>query len=690
VNYIQQLLRHVNPYTGVALKDEPSILFVEMINEPTHHSADVAGSVAYINALSDAVRSTGSKAITFHNVSQDFAIAAAISKSTVEGVSFGWYPTGLNSGHELRGNYLRTADSYDKMLDPRIARLPRIVYEFDSPDLRTGYMYPAMIRTMRAVGTQFVAMFAYDMLATASRNLGWQTHYLNLVYTPRKAMSAVIAAEAMRRLPRGQPFGAYPRNTKFGDFRVSYEENLSELVSSDAFLNAGTTRTAPPRPERLTRVAGYRSSPVVTYGGEGVYFLDRIRAGVWRLEVYPDAVPVRDPFELQSPDKIVTRAISRAWPMRIALPDLGGAFTVQTIARGLPVRQAVGGSFTITPGVYLLSRRGQVDRKSLPASVGALRMDEYHAPPRDTLPPAVVPSAAAEFLSGTTIEIEARVVDTVPPDSVVLSLRRADRGYFRRYPMQSSGAYDYRASVPADSIGVGPFKYAITVVSGRSATTFPEGAHKRPWEWNYSGRDFWHGAVVDPATPVRLFTARDDVGRLAFSRIGDGWREGVFRVLTSPANGEPVFHLELPRVGGRGPDNYTASLVVADRIAARGASVRQARSVRIRLRGFGGDADSVHLTLVERDGSSWSAAVSPDSSWSERSIPLADLKPARSVMLPEAFPGEFHYWVGAPAGRGGSGDSIRLEEVERLQFSLRPGGVAVPRVEIEWVMMAFE
>ena len=46
VNYIQQLLRHVNPYTGVALKDEPSILFVEMINEPTHHSADVAGSVA--------------------------------------------------------------------------------------------------------------------------------------------------------------------------------------------------------------------------------------------------------------------------------------------------------------------------------------------------------------------------------------------------------------------------------------------------------------------------------------------------------------------------------------------------------------------------------------------------------------------------------------------------------------------
>src|SRR6202022_2674779 len=109
VNYIQQLLRHVNPYTGIALKDEPSILFVEMINEPTHHSDDVAGSVAYINALANAVRSTGSKAILCHNVSQDFGIADAIAKSSVQGVTFGWYPTGLNSAHELRGNYSRTA-----------------------------------------------------------------------------------------------------------------------------------------------------------------------------------------------------------------------------------------------------------------------------------------------------------------------------------------------------------------------------------------------------------------------------------------------------------------------------------------------------------------------------------------------------------------------------------------------------
>jgi hypothetical protein len=129
-------------------------------------------------------------------------VGEAIRRSSVPGVSFGWYPTGLNTGHELEGNYLRGVDAFPDMLRKEFARLPRIVYEFDAPDLHTGTMYPAMARTFREVGAQFAAMFAYDMLRTASRNLGWQTHYLNLVYTPRKAMTPIIAAEAMPRLPR--------------------------------------------------------------------------------------------------------------------------------------------------------------------------------------------------------------------------------------------------------------------------------------------------------------------------------------------------------------------------------------------------------------------------------------------------------------------------------------------------------
>ena len=697
VNYVKQLLNHVNPYTKVAYRDEPSILFVEMINEPEHHSRDVPGSIRYINALHDAVRATGSKQITFHNLSQDFAIGTAIRQSKVEGITFGWYPTGLNSGNELRGNYLRSVDDYPAMRTPELARYPRVVYEFDSADLRTGYMFPAMTRAFRAGGVQLAAMFSYDMLRTASRNLGWQTHYLSLAYTPRKAMSAVVAAEAMRRLPRGQSYGPYPQNTKFGDFRVSYEENLGELAAADAFIHAGTTRTAPPQPARLTRVAGYGSSPVVEYAGEGVYFLDRVRPGVWRLEVYPDAVPVRDPFVMPNPTKIVTRAVYRSHPMRVTLPDLGATFGVQPIAAGtMGAARAEGGRFTVSPGVYVLSASGSVDRASLPPALagGRLRFDEFHAPAPDTVPLAVEPLAPAEHRRDRPLEIAARVVDATPPDSVTLWLRPAG-SWWRRFWMRPAGPYEYRASIPADSLPDGSYDYVIAVGRGGENITFPEGQRQRPWEWDFSGQRFWKLLVVPPRTPLRIFTAAEDVSRLAYTRIGDAGRQGLFRVVPSAVTGEPAFHLELPIVNGAGADDYTASLVVAERIATRGDALAGARGVRLRGRGLG-PRQTLHVTLMEKDGTSWSAAVPLDSAWAERTVPLADFRPARGVHLPLGFPGRWNYWVPPAAGRGGPGDAPRLAEVERLQLSLRAeSGTPAPArgqygVELESATIVFE
>ncbi|GAC1516946.1 MAG: hypothetical protein NVS1B4_15290 [Gemmatimonadaceae bacterium] len=693
-NYLRQLLEHVNPYTRTKLKDEPAILFVELINEPTHHSRDVEGSVRYINTLVDAIRSTGCTKLLFHNVSQDFGIAESIRRSKVQGATFGWYPTGLNSGHELEGNYLRTVDSYERMLDPALADRPRIVYEFDSPDLRTGYMYPAIARAFRSVGTQFAAMFAYDMLATASRNLGWQTHYLNLAYTPRKAMSAIVAAEAMRRLPRMKAYGAYPENTRFGDFRVSYEENLGELVSSDAFLNAGTTTSVPPHPALLRRVAGYGSSPVVSYEGEGVYFVDKLRDGVWRLEVYPDAVPVRDPFELPSPEKIVTRAIARAWPMQITLPDLGASFTVSRLAGAgaSGVQRAAGGRFTVTPGVYLLSSRGPVAPATLPSHVGHVALAEYHPPPADTLPPHVESLARGEYLTGRPLEMRARVVTTVPPTAVTLAIRAAGGAGFRRLPMTRTAGYEYRAIVP-DSLREGLYEYAITVASGDSVTTFPAGLHKRPGDWDFYATGFWKTIVVAPATPLPLFDAEHDARRLAFSRIGDGGRRGIYRIVPSLHSGTPAFHLERPTVGGSGPEDYTASLIVRDRIGDRRTALTGATALTVRGRALGAH-QSLHLTLVEQDGTSWSAPVALDSAWGEYTLRLAALKPARSVATPNPFPGNWGYWVTPASGRGGPRDAIRLADVERLQLSLRMDeGAAVSAapygVEIESIRLIF-
>ncbi len=392
VNYLQQILNHVNPYSGVAIKDEPNILFIEMINEPWHHSDDYDGSVRYINALVDAVRSAGCSKLTFHNISQDFGMAKSIHDSKVDGSSISWYPSELVSGHELHGNFLPFIDSYPHMTDPPIQTKPTIVYEFDLPDVISGYHYPAMVRTFRQCGAQFAAMFSYDMLATAPNNLGWQTHVLNLVYTPKKAASAIIAGEVMRSLPRRKSFGEFPRNTRFSDFRVSYEQDLAEMVTAEKFMYSNDTVTTPAL-AHLNRIVGFGSSPVVNYDGRGIYFLDRIDDARWRLEVYPDSVQLSDPFERPSKEKLCYQLVSRKTSMTVRLPGLGDQFLVAPLDEGNAHHtKATGGKFEILPGVYLLTRDAMSDQ-SLPDQINGVGMREFVCPPALSKAPMKTPTS---------------------------------------------------------------------------------------------------------------------------------------------------------------------------------------------------------------------------------------------------------------------------------------------------------
>ena len=75
------------------------------------------------------------------------------------------------------------------------------------------YMYPAMARSFRTAGFQWATQFAYDPIATAYGNTEYQTHYLNLAYTPSKAISLLIASKVFHKIPRLKNYGSYPADT---------------------------------------------------------------------------------------------------------------------------------------------------------------------------------------------------------------------------------------------------------------------------------------------------------------------------------------------------------------------------------------------------------------------------------------------------------------------------------------------
>lgn len=621
-NYLRQFLEHVNPYTGVALKDEPAILFIELINEPHHHADDFAGSVAYIDALAQAVRDTGCEKLLFFNLSQDFRMGPAIAASKAQGFTFGWYPTALVTGRTLDENYLRWVDRYTPLHDPSTPPLPRLVYEFDSADMIAGYMYPAMVRAYREVGAQFAAMFAYDMLATAPYNLGWQTHYLNLVHSPRKAVSAIIAAEAMRTLPRGEAYGTYPHNRRFGPFRVSYEEDSSEMATDEKFLHANDTTTAPPTPAALRQIVGTGSSPVVRYEGLGAYFLDKLADGQWRLEVYPDALFVQDPFAQRLNDRTVSsRLLWRTWPMRLTLPDLGDTFSVTPLDVG-NVHHAIAraASFPIRPGVYLLSRDG-VQTAALPERVGQLGLREFVCPPAPDLPAQIVPHLRAEYPADEPLSLAFDLVAEAPPKSAAAHVRVAGSNETHTLPLTPERGYRYRASLPARSLPSGAIEVSVALESA-------DGTHvSSPW---------WSARVVDPHQPLVLLDPIRDAGRWFTSRTASD-RPGGYLQRREAGGGDPAaVRLYSPATS---ESVHAVSLPVKSQFVDRRASLPHATRLRLTARGA---APSLEIALIDADGRTRAATVSLSSSWQQIELPLDALQPGRALKLPQGYPGNWN------------------------------------------------
>ncbi|MCM1320111.1 MAG: cellulase family glycosylhydrolase [Muribaculaceae bacterium] len=412
-NYLGQLASHINPYTGRSYAQDRAIIAMEVNNEPCH-SGTSEQVTAYINRMVKALRDAGFDKPILYNVSHNPAVTDAYYKADIQGTTFQWYPTGLVAGRQRHGNFLPNVSSYPipwEQTMPGYADKAKFIYEFDPGDVLVSNLYPAIVRTLRGKGFQWITQFAYDPTDMARFNTEYQTHFLNLAYTPAKAISMLIAAQAMQQVPRGADYGPYPANNYFGDFAVYDGSNdyTSTLVSPTLYYYSGNEELNKPTANTLEHIAGVGSSYVVDYEGSGAYFLDKLDDHHWRLEVMPDVQLIRDPFMHTSLDREVAQISYTEHPMEIRLPQLGSEYHYVGINDGnMRIGRAEGGILNVYPGVYLLSAELPDTLKwtpTTPFSSGTsahgginIALGEYVAPPATEHPLTVKETLTPELL----------------------------------------------------------------------------------------------------------------------------------------------------------------------------------------------------------------------------------------------------------------------------------------------------
>jgi hypothetical protein len=684
-NYVQQFFRHVNPYTNTTYHNDPDVIAVEINNEPIHNGPK-PGVTSYINRMVAAIKSTGWTKPLFYNISQNRSYADAVAAANVNGFSMQWYPSGLVANREVEGNFLPNIDQYTIPFDtiPAYHNKARMIYEFDAADILQSNMYPAMARSFKSAGFQWATQFAYDPLATAYGNTEYQTHYLNLAYTPAKAVSLLIASKVFHRIPRLKTFAPYPADSTFDVFRVSYKNNLGEMNSGDEFYYSNTTATVPKSVAVLQHIAGVGSSPVIRYGGSGAYFLDKLEDGIWRLEVMPDAIHIRDPFERASPKKEVTRIEWNRHAMQIILPDLGEDFSLLALNEGNRFAQtAVNNRFIIEPGAYLVTRKGKNAGKwNASARTGYIGLNEFVAPKGQKKTPLITYQPVTEAVAGRPLTLHLQAVGLDSAGRISLQPLGSGRFGARPVQFQPTGGNNYMTQLPADQLTPGLMNYRIVVQKGNDYYVYPGNVKGNPLAWDYYNTATYEVMVVPGESAVSLFNAATDKQLLTWSASRSG---NESRLVPAERPGSFVYRMTVTEMSGNRMFGFQT--YVGAKLSGRQLNKDDLQTLVVSGRTTHPQPVTAKLILITKDAVPFSATITLPATLQDIEIPLSRLQQDSMLLLPRPYPGFMPLWF-SPAGR----HSFSLADVEKLQVvfgaDLRPSDFSKPysmEIESVWI-----
>ncbi|MCM4155627.1 hypothetical protein [Gramella sp. AN32] len=668
-NYLAQFLNHVNPYTGIAYKNEPNIIAFEVSNEP-HHRGTPAEVKDFIQGMLESMRSTGTKKPTFYNVSHSIQLAETYFTSGIQGGTFQWYPTGLGFGEELEGNLLPNVNEYSIPFDAVISKNKgaKLVYEFDAADVNKSYMYPAMARSFREAGIQIATHFAYDPTFLAYVNTEYNTHYMNLNYVPHKALGLMIASEIFHEVPMGKDLGTYPENLKFGDFTISYEGDVATYNSAEKFIYTNSNTLQPKDLKNLNEIAGHGNSGIIKYDGKGAYFLDKLENGAWRLEVMPDPFMIKNPFGKNSLDKTIAIINWAENTMKIELPDLGADFKISGInVENSFTGKAENGTFTIAPGTYLIQNSEKDNKKKKFNFKRNFSLEEFVATETSVDKTYLLHEPLEITSENIETKIEATVISNAEIQNVEAWFQNGNT--YESVELSAENFYDFSAKIPQEVLQEGFLKYRIIVSTNEGKFTFPGGVAGSPSDWDFYGEDYFETAIVKADTPITLFEAVTDSDQLVIPwspknqliPIGLGKAEHQVKI-------DSLFQKDAENMDEQPLYNYAFKYNFLKNLKGRKGNLTTKDALIINARSLSASEEKMEISLVMDNGAAFGKIITLKPEMQEIIIPLYELQPTKTVTLPRPYPSFLPYYF----DHHHSGD-FEIERIENIQFSIGPG-----------------
>lgn len=668
-NYLTQFLNHVNPYKGLAYKNDPNVIAFEISNEP-HHKGNAKNVTTFVAGMVKAIKRTKTQKPIFYNMSHGVHFTDDYFKGGVQGGTFQWYPTGLGYQREIPGNLLPNVNDYDITFEESFEKNngAKLVYEFDAADVNKSYIYPAMARSFRAAGIQIATHFAYDPTFLAYANTEYNTHYMNLVYTPQKALSLKICAEVFRTIPMYSDFGTYPENTSFGNFKVDYESDLAIYNSEKKFFYTNTNSHSPKDESQLKEIAGYGNSELVIYHGTGAYFLDKLNDGLWRLEVLPDAIVVDNPFGKNSLNKTVGVINWETHAMRVNLKDLGSDFTIQTINEGNEFKTNSENSFfEIRPGTYVLSNKSGNFNWNANDSFKTHQLNSFFAPEATIEKAWLKHKPIKTITENSMVDIVLQYVAPTVPKGIKIS--GFSGGKRVQYEMSLTSDYQYKATIPANVLKEGFFEYYIIVENeGGRFVTYPSGTAGQPTDWDFYERKTYTSTIVKAAKPIYLFNAIEDALLLVVP-----WRK-PFELLPTENPNEAIYEINIDKLWIEDIENLNAEPIydysfkhfVIDKIEGVNNLSSKNRLI-VKGKSLNNKPVKLQVALVMKDGSAFGKVIQMTPETGDYRIDLSELKSVKTVTLPRPYPTFLPYYF-----EHNNPSEFNIEQIESIQFSIGP------------------